>query len=455
MPRSERLSLEELSSTGGLAGPLGLVNPVLTGSAGSAARGQHPYGGAMAVSNGYRPRLGPRIGTRDVLAAVVLFVLSVVAASIIPHEHRLSLRWPALLLAAVGCFSLPWRRRYPFAVAALAVTCGVTFQLLGFDESPLVNSPVIVSVFSVAALTDRRTAWSVASAAAAALIGVAMVHDPRSWLQPDNVATLAWMALPAAVGDGVRSRRAYVIAVEERAEHAERTREQEAQQRVAAERVRIARELHDVVAHHIALINAQAGVAVHLGQARPQQVFAALKDIQETSRSALDELRVTVSLLRQSDDFAAPRDPIPGLAQIPALLASFERVGLAVLHTRQGDAQPLASAVDLAAYRIVQEALTNVRKHARTDKARLHLSYNRQWLTITVQDDGCAAPHGPQPGTGHGLIGMKERAASLGGKLTAHPRPEGGFTVTAELPLRPGMPRDGVASQALLEEKRP
>ncbi|MFD1271067.1 sensor histidine kinase [Streptomyces kaempferi] len=120
----------------------------------------------------------------------------------------------------------------------------------------------------------------------------------------------------AAVGDGVRSRRAHIAAVEERAAHAERTREQEARQRVAAERVRIARELHDIVAHNIALINAQAGVAAHVGKDRPDQILAALTDIQKASRSALDELRATVSLLRQCDDADAPRDPIPGLAQL-------------------------------------------------------------------------------------------------------------------------------------------
>ncbi|WP_317442045.1 sensor histidine kinase [Streptomyces collinus] len=393
-------------------------------------------------------------GTRNVLGATGLFVLSVVAASIVPHEHRFELRWPALLLAALGCFALLWRRKHPFAVAAVAVACGVGFQLLGFRESPLVTSPIIVSVYTVAARTDRRTAWTMAAASAALLVGADVLHAPDSWLEPDNAALLAWTALPAAVGDGVRSRRAYVAAVEERAEHAERTREQEARQRVAAERVRIARELHDVVAHHIALINAQAGVAVHLGERRPGQILTALKDIQETSRSALDELRVTVGLLRQSDDPEAPRDPIPGLAEVPALLASFERAGLAVRQTRDGVVEPLAPAVDLAAYRIVQEALTNVRKHAAADHARLFLHYRPQWLTITVEDDGRAGPHEPRAGTGHGLIGMRERAASVGGRLTARARPEGGFTVTAELPLRPGSATGEPVPDGVLEERR-
>ncbi|MFE2570771.1 sensor histidine kinase [Streptomyces mirabilis] len=368
----------------------------------------------------------------------VLCVLSVVAASVDPHEHEFVLRWSAVVLAAVGCSALLWRRRHPFGVLAVTIGCGVIFQMLGFRESPLVTSPVLASVYNVALRTDRRTAWTAAAVSAAVLVGADAIWTSNSWLDPDKAAMVAWTALPAAVGDGLRSRRAYVAAVEERAEHAERTREQEAQQRVAAERVRIARELHDIVAHHIALINAQAGVAVHLVDQRPEQILTALENIRDTSRSALDELRVTVGLLRQSDEPVALRDPMPGLAQVPALLASFKRAGLAVSDTWRGITEPLEPAVDLAAYRIVQESLTNVRKHAGADHARLFLHYHCERLTITVEDDGCAGPHHPHPGAGHGLIGMRERATTIGGTLYAGPRPEGGFTVTAELPLRPG-----------------
>ncbi|MFF2327182.1 MULTISPECIES: sensor histidine kinase [unclassified Streptomyces] len=395
----------------------------------------------MAVISGWRRGARARIGVWEALGLVLLFVLSVLAASVVRHGHQFSLRWPVVVLAVVGCSALVWRRRHPFVVLAVAVACGVAFQIVGIRESPLVISPVLVSIYTVAALTDRRATWMAGSFSAVVLVGAAVMCDPHSWLAPDNAAMLAWTALPAAVGDGVRSRRAYIAAVEERAEHAERTREQEAQQRVAAERVRIARELHDIVAHHIALINAQAGVAVHLVERRPERILAALEDIRDTSRSALDELRVTVGLLRQSGDPVAPRDPMPGLARVPALLTSFERAGLTVTHTGRGTAQPLPPTVDLAAYRIVQEALTNVRKHAGADHARLCLHYGDERLTITVEDDGRTGEDHTHPGTGHGLIGMRERAAAVGGWLYAGARPEGGFTVTAELPLRPGLVR--------------
>ncbi|MFF2507524.1 sensor histidine kinase [Streptomyces sp. NPDC058067] len=402
----------------------------------------------MAVTTAGSTGTRARTGAVDVLVSTVLFVLSVVAVSVVRDQHRLAFRWPAVVLIAISCLALLWRRRHPFGVLVVAIGCAILLQGFDFRAGPLgMMSPVILSVYTVAVCTDRRTAWTTAGVSAALLVVGAMVADPRTWLAPDNAAMVAWMALPAAIGDGVRSRRAYVTAVEERAEHAERTREQEARQRVADERMRIARELHDVVAHHIALINAQAGVAVHLVERRPEHVLTALEGIRDVSQSALDELRVTVGLLRQPDETAAPRDPAPGMKQVPALLTSFERAGLAVKQTLSGDPAPLSPAADLAAYRIIQEALTNVRKHAGVDKARLDLSYRPGGLTITVEDDGRAKAASPEPGHdhrdghghghGHGLIGMHERAVTVGGRVQAGARAGGGFSVTAELPLLP------------------
>jgi signal transduction histidine kinase len=226
-----------------------------------------------------------------------------------------------------------------------------------------------------------------------------------------------------------------VDAIRERAERAERTREEEARRRVAEERLRIARDLHDVVAHHIALVNVQAGVAAHVMDKRPDQAKEALAHVREASRSALDELRVTVGLLRQSGDPEAPTEPAPGLAVLDELLDTFRNAGLPVELARTDQGTELPAAVDLAAYRIIQEALTNVRKHAGPD-ARAEVSVVRVGRTVevTVLDDG--APTGQAAdGGGHGLLGMRERATALGGALSAGPRYGGGFRVQAILPV--------------------
>jgi signal transduction histidine kinase len=216
---------------------------------------------------------------------------------------------------------------------------------------------------------------------------------------------------------------------------------------VAEERVRIARELHDLVAHQITLANAQAAVAAHLFDTRPEQTRRSLQELVETTGNALDDLRATVGLLRQTDDAAAPDEPAPGLSRLPTLLEAFRGAGLQVSVDQEGTARALPPGVDLTAYRIIQEALTNVTKHASTGVARVRLVWNHDLLTITVVDDGAgtraaatAAP-GSDASTaverpsGYGLIGMRERATAVGGQLSAGRRPEGGFLVATALPL--------------------
>jgi signal transduction histidine kinase len=264
-----------------------------------------------------------------------------------------------------------------------------------------------------------------------------MAAGPLPWYTQDNLAVFAWTGMAAAAGDAIRSRRAFLHAVQERAERAERTREEEARRRVAEERLRIARDLHDVVAHHIALVNVQAGVAAHVMDKRPDQAKEALSHVREAGRSALGELRATVGLLRQCGDPEAPTEPAPGLDRLDELVGTFRSAGLRVevARTDQGAAPP--AAVDLAAYRIVQEALTNVRKHAGAD-ARAEVSVVREGprMEITVLDDGAGEAERPDDGGGgHGLLGMRERVTALRGTLTTGPRHGGGFRVHAILPL--------------------
>jgi len=226
-------------------------------------------------------------------------------------------------------------------------------------------------------------------------------------------------------------RRAYLQAAHARAEYAEQTREEEARRRVAEERMRIARELHDVVAHHLALANAQAGTAAHIARTHPEQARRILAELTNSTSSALRELKATVGLLRQAGDSDAPLEPAPRLAQLPGMAASLESAGLTVTVVTDGEPRWLSPGVDLTAFRIVQEALTNVTKHAAAKEARVRLAYSRDRLTITVTDEGDGATSAATgPNGGFGLIGMRERALSVGGRLRTGRRPEGGFQVT-------------------------
>ncbi|WP_156721986.1 sensor histidine kinase [Streptomyces apocyni] len=327
------------------------------------------------------------------------------------------------------------RRRSPMVVLAATSGLSLVELITGEPRAPVVMSAVI-ALYTVAARTDRPTTWRVGLLTMTVLTAAAMLSGPLPWYAQENLGIFAWTGMAAAGGDAVRSRRAFVDAIRERAERAERTREEEARRRVAEERLRIARELHDVVAHHIALVNVQAGVAAHVMDKRPDQAKEALAHVREASRSALGELRSTVGLLRQSGDPEAPTEPAPGLARLGELLDTFRNAGLQVEVVRVDDGTPLPASVDLATYRVIQEALTNVQKHAGAE-ATAEVSVIRvgRQIEITVLDDGPGF-QGPPDGGGHGLLGMRERVSALGGSCTAGPRYQGGFRVHATLPLR-------------------
>jgi signal transduction histidine kinase len=399
----------------------------------------------------------------DGALALAVLVCMVVGSFVDPHGHRHGPSFgertpdaPSVLLMLTGAAALVWRRRRPLRVLLLTGAAGVVEYAEGDPAAPVAMSAVI-ALYTVASRTDRPTTWRVGLLTMTVLTGAAMLLGAAPWYSQENLGVFAWTGMAAAAGDAVRSRRAFVDAIRERAERAERTREEEARRRVAEERLRIARDLHDVVAHHIALVNVQAGVAAHVMDKRPDQAKEALAHVRAASRSALDELRATVGLLRQSGDPEAPTEPAPGLAVLDDLLATFRHAGLPVELARTDGGTTLPAAVDLAAYRIIQEALTNVRKHAGPD-ARAEVSVVRVGRTVevTVLDDGAPATapvggahrggrgdghgegHGDGPVRGHGghgLIGMRERVTALGGSLTAAPRYGGGFRVHAILPL--------------------
>ncbi|MFF0432578.1 sensor histidine kinase [Streptomyces sp. NPDC004327] len=386
----------------------------------------------------------------DAGLAVLVFVAMLLASFTDPHGSpegpTFGDRTPTaggIVLMLCGASALVLRRRRPIAVLA-ATSAFALVELVGDARPAPVAMGAVIALYTVASRTDRPTTWRLGLATMALLTGTAMFFGGTPWYAQENVGVFAWTGMAAAAGDAVRSRRAFVDAIRERAERAERTREEEARRRVAEERLRIARDLHDVVAHHIALVNVQAGVAAHVMDKRPDQAKEALAHVRAASRSALDELRATVGLLRQSGDPEAPTEPVSGLAVLDDLLATFRNAGLPVELTRTDAGAALPAAVDLAAYRIIQEALTNVRKHAGAD-ARAEVSVLRVGRTveITVLDDGAPPPAIPGQagadggihGGGHGLLGMRERVIALGGTLTAAPRYGGGFRVQAILPV--------------------
>ncbi|WP_369388752.1 sensor histidine kinase [Streptomyces sp. CG1] len=341
-----------------------------------------------------------------------------------------------LFLMVLSAAALVFRRRAPKTVLAATGTLSVIECVTGDPRAPVTMSAVI-ALYTVASITDRTTTWRVGLLTMTVLTAAAMLGGPLPWYVQENLGVLAWTGIGATAGDAVRSRRAVVQAIRERAERAERTREEEARRRVAEERLRIARDLHDVVAHHIALVNVQAGVAAHVMDKRPDQAKEALAHVREASRSALDELRATVGLLRQSGDPEAPTEPAPGLSRLEELAATFRNAGLPVAVARADQGTELPAAVGLAAYRIIQEALTNAQKHAGSDaKAEVSVVRVGPNVEVTVLDDGAGAAGVPGAGGGHGLLGMRERVTALGGTLTTGPRYGGGFRVHAILPLK-------------------
>ncbi|MFG2296649.1 sensor histidine kinase [Streptomyces sp. NPDC048603] len=365
-----------------------------------------------------------------------------------PHGATFGTRTPhpfSLVLMVLGAAALVLRRSRPRSVLAATVKLTLLELVTGEPRAPVAFCAV-VALYTVASQTDRPTTWRLGLLTMTGLTGVAMLAGPLPWYAQENVAIFAWTGMAAAAGDAVRSRRAFVDAIQERADRAERSREEEARRRVAEERLRIARDLHDVVAHHIALVNVQAGVAAHVMDKRPDQAKEALAHVREASRSALNELRATVGLLRQSGDPEAPTEPAPGLGVLDDLVDTFRNAGLPVqLAVQQGpeEGSALPAAVDLAAYRVIQEALTNVRKHAGPEaKAEVSVVRVGTSVEITVLDDGgtdtpepATVPASPVPAGGHGLLGMRERAGALGGTCFAGPRYGGGYRVHVVLPV--------------------
>ncbi|WP_410813073.1 sensor histidine kinase [Micromonospora sp. 067-2] len=335
------------------------------------------------------------------------------------------------LLIALAALALLIRRQAPVATLAVVTVATATYLVLGYPYGPILLT-FLVAVYTVAVrLPVRPAALATGGAFVLLLAHVFWSRGPApGWagLLPAS----AWVVVPFAVGVVVRVNRE--ASERGRAEQA-RDRAEQARRQADEERLRIAQEVHDVVGHGLAAISMQAEIALHLLPKRPEQAETALTAISRTSREALDELRVTLGAVRRG----AARDPVPGLARLPALRDRLAGAGLAVQLHVVGDPRELPAAVDLAAYRVVQEALTNVLRHAGVADAEVTVGYGCDEVTVEVADRGGGTdrigtgPVGDQ--SGHGLAGMRERVDALGGRLVIGPRPGGGFRVHARLPV--------------------
>ena len=343
----------------------------------------------------------------------------------------------AYLLLAVPALALVWRSRRPVGVLGLTVAGAAGWAALGqIDGAALV--PVIVAVYWVALTRTRRIAVAASLAGAAVIFVTEGLLGPFGWLGGPNATMWPELLAAGAVGAYVAARRQWLAAESDRAARAGQAREEETRRRVDAERMRIARELHDVVAHSMAVINVQATAASMQLAADPASAAKAIQEIRRASKSGLRELRAILDVLRAVD--GGPAVPVPDLRAIAALVEATSAAGTPTTLEPAEPPVPLPPPVALAVYRIVQEALTNVVRHAGRVAATVSLRHDGGYLHVDIVNDGAATPAPFSDGSGAGLAGMRERAAALGGTLDAGPRPGGGFAVRARLPVTAATP---------------
>jgi signal transduction histidine kinase len=339
----------------------------------------------------------------------------------------------AYLLVAAPALALVWRDRRPVAVFAVAVAGAVAWAGFGqIDGAALV--PVLVALFFVALARPRRTVLVAGLAGAVAIFVTEGTLGPFGWLGGPNATMWPELLAAAALGGYVAARRGWAAAEADRAARAAQAREEDTRRRVDAERMRIARELHDVVAHSMAMINVQATAAGMLLTDDPAAAASAIQAIRTASKAGLRELRAILQVLRQADH-DAPGTTAPGLTAIRALAEAATAAGTPTTVHAPEPAVAVPPPVALAAYRIVQESLTNVVRHADRAAATVTVRHAAAGLLVEIVNDGAPAATAFDDGAGAGLAGMRERAAALGGTLHAGPRPGGGYAVRACLPL--------------------
>jgi signal transduction histidine kinase len=393
--------------------------------------------GPAAVADWLRAR--PLVA--DALLAAVLTVVSLVVLVYASQDCRGRCRpgdGGAVSLVLLQTLPLAWRRRRPLAISLVVGAASAVYGAAPYPDLGLAIAPGgLVALYTAAAWCRRRTALLIGAAVA---VGVAVVMLlPGTDADVVDVAVAALALVTAWVlGDRARIQRAWTAELQDRAARLERERASDARRAVAEERTRIARELHDVVAHHVSMMVVQAEAGPVVVERDPSRATGAFDSISVTGRQALVELRRLLGVLRGSGDAAPSLAPQPGLAEVPALVEQVGRTGLAVELVVEGEPCPLPAGVDLSAYRIVQEALTNAVRHAGPGRARVLVRYREHDLELQVTDDGNGTDAAGPVGVGQGLVGMRERVNLFGGELHAGPRPGGGFAVAARLPIGGG-----------------
>jgi signal transduction histidine kinase len=374
--------------------------------------------------------LGWRLPKRLLDIGPVLFIAVVGLAALGVDHHVSGPTRGLLLLGLIVCaVALLLRHRSPLAVLGVVLALS-----LGLGWGPIVALPVLLALFTVAEYSARPQLIAATVVAAVAVILTDLIHHQQLSL-PSVLSHLVAIGLAVAVGLYLRARADYITGLRERAERLERERGLRSQQAVAEERVRIARELHDVVAHNVSLMVVQAQALAATGSGDDQR--RALNQVADLGRDALSEMHRMLGVLRIQNGGAPERAPQPGVRDLDTLVERTRQAGLETSLIQRGTPRELPAAVDLSAYRIVQEALTNVIRHADAKRASITLAYGAEALEVTVLDDGAGnLPLADNGAGGHGLIGMRERVALFGGELQTGQVNGGGYRVHAVLPMR-------------------
>ena len=380
----------------------------------------------------------PALADAGVGVGVAVLVLVAGAAGVGPQWIGSPRPLDAVAVGLVGVVAgaLALRRRYPVAVLVVLNAVALAWAAAQYPGRLIMLAPLI-ACYTLAARRGWR--WGLAGAVVTAVSALVAIRVAFGAAEPAGIAGIAvWMvATAAAAGTAVGYYRALLMSTRAQLAREAQTREEQARRRAVEERLRIARELHDVFGHTMATISVQAGVGIHLLQTRPAQAVEALTTIKQISDQGLTDVKTILGVLRADSDPGQPRAPRGGLDQLEALLDPVRAAGVQPQLTVHGSARPLPAAVDLAAYRIIQEALTNVLRHAHARTVQLDLRYEPSQVVIRVLDDGSAASPGQTGGNGqdgHGISGMRERALALSGQFAAGPHPDGGFQVRCALP---------------------